>query len=53
MRRLNLFLVAVMLLAFATQSFSQEKDTTTFKPSGRIIARSFFDYSKGFGSVNN
>lgn len=53
MRRLNLFLVAIMLLAYTTQSFSQETDSTAFKPSGRIIARSFFEYSKGFGSVNN
>lgn len=53
MRRLNLFLITVILLSLTARGFSQEKDSTTFKPSGRIIARSFFDYSKGFGSVND
>lgn len=53
MRRLNLFLITSVLLVSSAKGYSQEKDTMTFKPSGRIIARSFFDYSKGFGSVNN
>lgn len=53
MRRLHLFYITIALLCFTIKLSSQEKDTTTFKPSGRIIARSFFDYSKGFGSVNN
>lgn len=29
------------------------QDSLSFKPSGKIIARSFMDYSTGFGHVNN
>lgn len=29
------------------------QDSLAFKPSGKIIARSFMDYSTGFGHVNN
>lgn len=39
-------LLTVCLLAVA-------QDTDEFRPSGKIIARGFFDYSQGFGHVNN
>ncbi len=29
------------------------QDTTAFKPSGKIIARGFMDYSTGFGNAND
>lgn len=29
------------------------QDSTTFKPSGKVIAQSFFDYSAGFGDAND
>ncbi|SHE51007.1 Putative beta-barrel porin-2, OmpL-like. bbp2 [Dysgonomonas macrotermitis] len=51
MRLPYFFFVTVAFLFTAKRALAQ--DTTEFKPSGRIIARSFFDYSQGFGSVNN
>lgn len=46
------FFVALFLSLTYLYSFSQG-DTTSFKPSGQIIARSFFDYSAGLGNTNN
>lgn len=39
-------IVALIVFCFASVSFSQESEA--FKPSGKIIARSFFDYSTNF-----
>jgi len=41
----------LIFLFLSDTAFSQV--TEPFKPSGKIIARSFFDYSQGFGHVNN
>lgn len=38
-------------LLFTTFAYSQENEA--FKPSGKVIVRSFFDYSQGLGHVNN
>ncbi|MDU1904546.1 MAG: outer membrane beta-barrel protein [Dysgonomonas sp.] len=40
----------LFFVSFASLGYSQESEP--FKPSGKIIARSFFDYSQGFGHVN-
>lgn len=49
MKILKLFFLSLFIF-FGTLGYSQENEP--FKPSGRIIARSFFDYSQGFGHVN-
>lgn len=49
MRLASLFLL--LFLTICSSSVAQETDE--FKPSGKIIARGFFDYSQGFGHVNN
>lgn len=47
MQRL-LFLIFTLYISINLYS----QDSLQFKPSGKIIARGFFDYSKGFGSAN-
>lgn len=41
--------LATFLLFNTTATYAQESET--FKPSGKIIARGFFDYSQGFGDA--
>lgn len=45
----NIILV-ILLSLFSYSSYSQ--DSTAFKPSGKVILRSFFDYSHGIGQKN-
>lgn len=40
-------------LFFSSPLRSAAQDSIAFKPSGKIIARGFFDYHKGFGAANN
>lgn len=50
MNKLKLFLI----LSFAILSiFSNAQETDSFKPSGKVIARSFIDYSAGFGDAKD
>lgn len=51
MKIVKLILSAVIFLSFANISVAQ--DSLVFKPSGKVIARSFLEYSAGFGHVNN
>ncbi|MFV0330793.1 MAG: outer membrane beta-barrel protein [Dysgonomonas sp.] len=44
------FIILVAILCI-NSSFAQ--DSIPFKPSGKVIARSFFDYSTGFGHAND
>ena len=44
-------IINALLSLFLSNSYAQ--DSLAFKPSGKIIARSFFDYSTGFGEVND
>ncbi|MEN9918102.1 MAG: hypothetical protein RL662_538 [Bacteroidota bacterium] len=44
-------IVLLFLICLPYSSYSQIDEI--FKPSGRIIARSFFDFSQGFGEANN
>lgn len=47
-----LYIFSFLFLSFLSfKSYSQTEEK--FKPSGQIIVRSFFDYSQGFGHVNN
>ncbi|NDV96236.1 hypothetical protein D0T84_15140 [Dysgonomonas sp. 521] len=46
MKRYYFISTLIFLLAISS---SYAQDSLAFKPSGKIIARSFFDYSKGFG----
>lgn len=41
-----------ILILILGVNISNAQDSLAFKPSGKIIARGFFDYSTGFGSVN-
>ncbi|MDU1892395.1 MAG: hypothetical protein E6767_17050 [Dysgonomonas sp.] len=50
MRKLYIAFITLLFMAISTNA---QTDTTAFKPSGKIIARSFFDYSTGFGKVND
>ncbi|WP_029904508.1 hypothetical protein [Prevotella sp. 10(H)] len=45
------FIICIIILQGINSCFAQ--DSTAFKPSGKIIARSFIDYSTGFGHVNH
>lgn len=45
-----LFVFLISFLTLNTSLFSQED--TDFKPGGNVIARSFFDFSQGFGHAN-
>lgn len=42
--------ILVCLVLNVITCYSQEKEE--FKPSGKVIVRSFFDYSQGFGEAN-
>lgn len=42
----------IVLISVLGVNISNAQDSLVFKPSGKIIARGFFDYSTGFGSVN-
>lgn len=44
------FIISIVILSI-NSAFAQ--DSLAFKPSGKIIARSFLDYSTGFGEVND
>jgi len=47
------FFILISVISLLNLSVSYAQDSLAFKPSGRIIARSFIDYSTGFGHVNN
>lgn len=49
MKLSNLFFLLFLFLSLFP-TFSQDKEP--FQPSGKIIARSFFDFSQGFGNAN-
>ena len=51
MKRFAIVLFTIISL-FTTQTICAQ-DSLTFKPSGKIIARGFLDYSTGFGKVND
>jgi hypothetical protein len=44
------FVLCIIVLQGTGFCFAQ--DSVTFKPSGKVIARGFLDYSTGFGHVN-
>lgn len=44
------FIISIVILSI-NSAFAQ--DSLAFKPSGKIIARSFLDYSTGFGEAND
>ncbi|MDR2953472.1 MAG: hypothetical protein LBV43_00125 [Prevotella sp.] len=46
-------LITLICIATLMGSTSYAQDSIAFKPSGKIIARSFMDYSTGFGHVND
>lgn len=50
MKLKTIFLFSFLSFSFLP-TFSQEE--TSFEPSGQIIARSFFDFSQGFGDAKN
>jgi len=47
------FASLVLVLFLTINSTSIAQNTDEFRPSGKVIARSFFDFSQGFGHVNN
>jgi len=47
------FISLIIFICTLTINVSYAQDSLQFKPSGKIIARSFMDYSTGFGHVNN
>ena len=46
------YFITFCVTIFLFTNYIHAQDSLTFKPSGRIIARSFLDYSTGFGNVN-
>lgn len=44
--------LSLSICALCTMSASAQ-DSISFKPSGKVIAQSFFDYTAGFGSANS
>jgi len=52
MKYSKILLFTFCILLFAPQLFAQS-DSTAFKPSGKIIARAFVDYSTGLSSNTN
>lgn len=48
--KFRLILLFVVLGISVESLYSQEKEA--FEPSGKVIVRSFFDYSEGFGAAN-
>ncbi|MBK5720529.1 hypothetical protein JGH11_06560 [Dysgonomonas sp. Marseille-P4677] len=44
-------IICILFLQAMDMCFAQ--DTIAFKPSGKVIARGFLDYSTGFGHVNH
>lgn len=49
MKRLFFFIVSLNICSIG---LSYGQDSLAFKPSGRVIARGFLDYSSGFGEAN-
>lgn len=47
----RIYLTLCLIAAFGI-STSKAQDSLEFKPSGKVIARGFLDYSTGFGDVN-
>lgn len=45
--------ILISIFSIFGLNLSYAQDSLAFKPSGGIIARSFIDYSAGFGHVNN
>ncbi|MDR1652219.1 MAG: hypothetical protein LBS01_00955 [Prevotellaceae bacterium] len=45
----KIYLTVIVLLTYLL-TFAQSPQTEHFEPSGKIIARTFFDFSQGFGS---
>lgn len=51
MRLKHLLLYSLSFFLISNPTFSQ--DSVSFKPTGKVIAQSFFDYSAGFGHANS
>ena len=49
MKRLFFFILSLNICSIG---LSYGQDSLAFKPSGRVIARGFLDYSSGFGEAN-
>jgi len=47
------FFALISIISLLSLNISYAQDSLAFKPSGKVIVRSFMDYSTGFGHVND